>query len=236
MKNARHPLYALHRFPAEVISHAVWLYFRFPLSLRMVEEMLAARGIEVSHETVRQWAMKFGQGFANQIRRRIPAVGDKWHLDEVAISIAGHKHWLWRAVDQHGVVHDILVQSRRNATAAKRLLRKLLKKQGITPRVMITDKLASYAAAKRVVMPSVEHRQHKGLNNRAENSHQPTRRRERIMKRFKSAGQAQRFLSVHDQVANLFRRPATSNAADYRQSRARAFTAWDERTGVAVGF
>ncbi len=235
MKSPRNLRYARHRFPAEVISHTVWLYFRFPLSLRMVEEMLAARGIEVSHETVRQWAMKFGQSFANQIRRRLPAPGDKWHLDEVVISIAGRKHWLWRAVDQHGIVLDILVQSRRNAKAAKRLLRKLLKKQGVMPRVMITDKLASYAAAKRAVMPSVEHRQHKGLNNRAENSHQPTRRRERIMKRFKSAGQAQRFLSVHDQVANLFRRPANTSAFDHRRARARAIRVWAEVTGVAAG-
>ena len=167
MNSPRDPRYARHRFPAEVISHAVWLYFRFPLSLRMVEEMLAARDIDVSHETVRQWAMKFGESFAKQIRRRLPAPGDKWHLDEVAISIAGRKHWLWRAVDQHGVVLDILVQSRRNAKAAERLLRKLLKKQGVGPRVLITDKLASYAAAKRVVMLGVEHRQRKGLNNRA---------------------------------------------------------------------
>ena len=236
MKSSRQPRYARHRFPAEVISHAVWLYFRFPLSLRMVEEMLAARGIEVSHETVRQWALKFGQTFANPIRRRLPAPGDKWHLDEVVISIAGRKHWLWRAVDQHGVALDILVQSRRNAKAAERLLRKLLKKQGIAPRVMITDKLASYAVAKRVVMPGVEHRQHKGLNNRAENSHQPTRRRERMMKRFKSAGQAQRFLSVHDQVGNLFRRPANTNAAEHREARASTFVAWAEVTGVAADF
>src|SRR5215218_451884 len=236
MKSSRDPCYARHRFPTEVISYAIWLYFRFPLSLRMVEEMLAARGIEVSHETVRQWAMKFGQGYANQIRRRLPAPGDKWHLDEVVITIAGEKHWLWRAVDQNGAVLDILVQSRRNAKAAKRLLRKLLKKQGIAPRVMITDKLASYAAAKRVVMPGVEHRQHKGLNNRAENSHQPTRRRERIMKRFKSAGQAQRFLSVDDQVANLFRRPANTNASDHRCARAWAFATWVEVTGLAVSF
>jgi putative transposase len=201
----------------------------------MVEEMLAARGILVSHETVRQWALKFGQSFANQIRRRLPAVGDKWHLDEVVISIAGQKHWLWRAVDQHGAVLDILVQSRRNAKAAKRLLRKLLKKQGIAPRVMITDKLASYGAAKREVMPDVEHRQHKGVNNRAENSHQQTRR-ERIMKRFKSAGQAQRFLSVHDQVANLFRRPANITAAAHRSSRTQAFRVWAEVTGVPAGF
>ena len=236
MKNAHPPRYARHRFPAEVISYAIWLYFRIPLSLRMVEEMLAARGIEVSHETVRQWALKFDQSFASKIRRRLPAPGDKWHLDEVVISIAGRKHWLWRAVDQHGTVLDILVQSRRNAKAAERLLRKLLKKHGKAPRVMITDKLASYAAAKRVVMPGVEHRQHKGLNNRAENSHQPTRRRERVMKRFKSAGQAQRILSVHYQVGNLFRRPANTNAASHRQSRAQASKVWAEVTGLAAGF
>src|SRR5918996_6070590 len=196
--------YAGYRFPAEVISQAVWLYFRFPLSLRMVQEMLAARGIVVSHETVRQWALKFGQDFANQIRRRLPCAGDKWQLDEVALKIAGKKHWLWRAVDQDGIVLDILVQSRRDKRAAKRLLRKLLKKQRRPPRVLITDKLASYGAAKGEVMPSVEHRKHKGLNNRAENSHQPTRRRERQMKRFTSAGQAQRFLSAHDGINNLF--------------------------------
>ena len=167
------PSYAGHRFPAEIISHAVWLYFRFPLSLRMVDELLAACGILVSHETVRQWALKFGQGFANQIRRRLPAAGDKWHLDEVVLTIAGVKHWLWRAVDQNGMVLDILVQSRRDAQAAKRLLRKLLKRQCRAPRVMVTDKLASCGATKRDVMPSVEHRKHKGLNNRAENSHQP---------------------------------------------------------------
>jgi putative transposase len=146
------------------------------------------------------------------------------------ISISGKKHWLWRAVDQHGVVLDILVQSRRNENAAKRLLRKLLKKQCTAPRVMITDKLASYGAAKREIMPGVEHRQHRGLNNRAENSHQPTRRRERITKRFKSAGQAQRFLLVHDQVANFFRCPA--NAADHRRVRAQAFRVWAGVTGV----
>src|SRR5215204_3993350 len=157
------PSYAGYRFPAEVISHAVWLYFRFPLSLRMVDELLAARGITVRHETVRQWARKFGQAFANQIRRRLPRAGDKWHLDEVEVKIAGQKHWLWRAVDQDVVVLDVLVQSRRDKRAAKRLLRKLLKRQTRMPRVMITDKLASYRAAKGEVMPSVEHRRHKGL-------------------------------------------------------------------------
>src|SRR5215217_748109 len=216
--------YAGYRFPPEVISQAVWLYFRFPLSLRMVEEMLAARGIIVSHESVRQWALKFGQAFANQIRRRLPRTGDKWHLDEVVIKIAGKKHWLWRAVDQDGIVLDILMQSRRDKRAAKHLLRKLLKKQRRPPRVLITDKLASYGAAKGEVMPSVEHRKHKGLNNRAENSHQPTRRRERQMKRFKSAGQAQRFLSAHDQINNLFHlRRDHVTASEYRAARTRAF-------------
>ena len=133
--------YKNHRFPVEIISHAVWLYFRFPLSLRMVEEMLAARGILVSHETVRQWALKFGQAFANEIRRRLPRAGDKWHLDEVQTKIAGQKHWPWRAVDQDGTVLDVLVQSRRDKRAAKRLLRKLLKKQGRPPRVLVTELL-----------------------------------------------------------------------------------------------
>src|SRR3954453_5828678 len=227
--------YAGHRFPAEIISHAVWLYFRFPLSLHMVEEMLAARGIIVSHETVRQWVLKFGQDFANRIRRRLPCAGDKWHLDEVAIRIAGEKHWLWRAVDQDGLVLDILVQSRRDKRAAKRLLRKLLKRQCRAPRVMITDKLASYGAAKGEVMPSVENRKHKGLNNRAENSHQPPRGRERQMKRFKAAGQAQRFLAAHDQINNLFHLRRDHVPADqYRAARTQAFQTWAEVTGVAA--
>src|SRR5919205_4657718 len=225
--------YAGYRFPGEIISHAVWLYFRFPLSLRTVEEMLAARGIDVSHETIRQWARKFGQGFANQIRRRLPGPGDKWHLDEVCLRIRGTKHWLWRAVDQDGVVLDVLVQRWRDKRAAKRLLRKLLRKQGRAPRVMITDKLASYSAAKAEVMPSVEHRRHKGLNNRAENSHQPTRRRERQMKRFKSPGQAQRFLSAHDQINNLFHLYRDHlPTIEYRAARAQAFAIWDELTGA----
>ena len=226
-------LYAGHRFPAEVISHAVWLYFRFPLGLRMVEEMLAVRGVIVSHETVRRWALKFGQEFARRIRRRLPSAGDKWHLDEVAIKIGGAQHWVWRAVDQAGMVLDVLVQSRRDKQAAKRLLRKLLKRQCRAPRVMITDKLPSYGAAKREVMPGVEHRQHKGLNNRAENSHQPTRRRERQMKCFKSARQAQRFLSAHDQINNLFQlRRDHVTAVQHRAARARAFAVWAEISGA----
>jgi putative transposase len=237
----RDPLYAGYRYPAALISYAVWLYFRFPLSLRMVEEMLAARGISVTYGWAakqinsRQWGLKFGREFANRIRRRAPRRGDKWHLDEVVVTIAGKKHWLWRAVDQDGFVLDVLVQSRRDKKAAKRLFRKLLKKQARAPRVLITDKLRSYAAAKREIMPGVEHRQHKGLNNRAENSHQPTRRRERIMKRFKSPRQVQRFLSIHDQIANVFtRRPNQDTAAKFHSAGSQAFTAWAEVAGVAM--
>ncbi|NEH33196.1 IS6 family transposase [Rhizobium ruizarguesonis] len=227
---ARDPLYRRHRFPAGVIAHAVWLYFRFPLSLRMVEDLLAERGIMVTHQTVRLWAEKFGRHFANEIRRRSAGkLGDKWHLDEVVITIQGKKHWLWRAVDQDGFVLDALVQSRRNAKAAKRLMRNLLKGQGHLPRVMITDKLRSYGAAKRDIMPSVEHRSHKSLNNRAENSHQPIRRRERIMKRFKSAGHLQRFVSIHDPIANLVHIPRHDiPSAHHRELRATAIQLWSD--------
>lgn len=143
------PSYSGYRFPAEVISYAVYLYFRFPLSLRMVEEMLAVRGIEVSHETVRKWSLKFGRVIANGIRRPRPQGGGKWHLDEMIVTIAGKKHYLWRAVAQDGFVLDVLIQSRRNTKAAKRLLRKLLKKQHRAPRVMVTDKLAHTARRRR---------------------------------------------------------------------------------------
>lgn len=231
---ARDPLYRRHRFPAEIIAHAVWLYFRFPLSLRMVEDLLAARGIIVTHQTIRTWAEKFGRHFAHEIKRRSAGqLGDKWHLDEIVVTIGGKKQWLWRAVDQDGFVLDVLVQSRRNAMAAKRLLRKLLKEQGHAPRVLITDKLGSYAVARREIMPTVEHRRHKGLNNRAENSHQPTRRRENIMKRFKSARHLQRFVSIHDQIANLFSfsRDALSSA-DYRDLRSAAMETWREISRV----
>jgi putative transposase len=201
----------------------------------MVEEILAARGISVTYETIRQWGLKFGREFANRIRRRAPQRGDKWHLDEVVITIAGKKHWLWRAVDQEGFVLDVLVQSRRDKKAAKRLLRKLLKKHLRAPRVLITDKLRSYGAAKREIIPGVEHRQHKGLNNRAENSHQPTRRCERIMKRYKSPRQVQRFLSTHDQIANIFSRcPTQDTAAKFHSARRQAFATWTEVTGVAM--
>ncbi|MDQ3762145.1 MAG: IS6 family transposase [Actinomycetota bacterium] len=173
------PSYCGFRYPAEIISHCVWLYHRFPLSLREVQEMMLARGIIVSHETVRQWCAKFGQTYANGLRRCHPRPGDEWHLDEVFITINGKRHYLWRAVDQHGAVLDILVTSRRDTTAATRFFRKLLTGLQSVPRVLVTDKLGSYAAARRRVLRSVEHRQSTYLNNRAENSHQPTRQRKR---------------------------------------------------------
>jgi putative transposase len=165
------PTYKRHRFPPAIIGHAVWLYFRFALSYRDVEELLAERGVIVTYETIRQWCQKFGQAYANELRGRRPRPGDKWHLDEVFVSINGVQHDLWRAVDQDGTVLDILVQPKRDKRAAVRFLRQLLKGLAYVPRVVITDKLASYGAALREVLPSVEHRRHKGLNNRAENSH-----------------------------------------------------------------
>ena len=225
-------LYKGHRFPAEIISHCVWLYFRFSLSYRDVEEMLAARGVLLTYETVRQWCLKFGQTYANELRRQRPRPGDKWHLDEVFLKINGKTHYLWRAVDQHGAVLDILVQSRRDKAAAKKFFRKLLKGLQYVPRVIITDKLASYGAAKREILPGVEHRQHKRLNNRAENSHQPTRQRERTMRRFKSAGQAQRFLSAFGPIQGHFRlRRHRLAAGAHRAERQRRFLAWTMVTG-----
>ena len=234
------PRYAGYRYPAEAIATAIWLYFlwlyfRIPPSLRMVEEMLAARGITVSQETARQWSRKFGVEIATRLRRRTPRRGDKWPLDEVVQTIAGRKHYLWRAVDQDGFVLDALVQSRRDAKSAKRLLRKLLKRQGRAPRVRVTGKLKSYAAAKRELVMGGERRQHKGLNNRAGNSHQPTRRRERQRKRFRSAVQVQRFLSIHDRIANLFHLQRDHRpVAEYRGARTQAFQVWAEVAGAPL--
>ncbi|MGZ2454244.1 putative transposase [Rhizobium ruizarguesonis] len=205
--------YKNHRFPPQIIARAVWLYFRFPLSLRLVEEMLLERGIVVSYETIRRWWRKFGAAYAKQLRRKKPSRKDIWHLDEVVISIGGQKHWLWRAVDQDGYVLDEIVQTRRDTKAAKRLLVRLLKKQGLSPKRIVTDKLRSYGAAKRDVMPGVEHRSHKGLNNRAENSHVPLRKRERMMQGFRSVGGLQRFISVFSAVRNLFVAPHQRHSA-----------------------
>ena len=187
----------------------------------------------MTYETIRQWCLKFGQAFANELRRRQPRRGDKWHLDEMVITMNGKHHYLWRAVDQEGFTLDILVQSRRNTKAAKRFFRKLLKGLHYVPRVLITDKLKSYAAAKKTVMPGVEHRQHKGLNNRAELSHQRTRQQERQMRRFKSPRQAQRFLSAHGPINNLFYlRRHRIPAAQYRAARLDALDTWSQVTCV----
>ena len=227
--------YKHYRFPADIISHGVWLYYRFCLSYRDVEELLFARGIIVTYETIRQWGRTFGQDYANQLRRRRPRPGDKWHLDEVFLTINGAQHYLWRAVDQEGYVLDILVQSRRNKTATKKFFRKLLKRFRYVPRVIITDKLKSYGAAKREILPGVDHRQHRYLNNRAENSHQPTRQRERRMQGFKSPGHAQRFLSAYGPIAQHFRpRRHLLSAHAYRQEMVQRFQSWQEVTGLAA--
>jgi putative transposase len=226
------PSYRGFRYPVEIISHGVWLYHRFPLSFREVQEMMLQRGIVVSHETIRQWCVKFGQTYAKELRRRRPRSGDKWHLDEVFIKINGKTHYLWRAVDQDGNVLDILVQSRRNAKAATRFFRKLLKGLEYAPRVLVTDKLASYGVARRRLMPGVQHRRSKYLNNRAENSHQPTRQRERAMKRFTSPGHAQRFLSAFSVISPHFRpRRHLLHAEEYRSEMANRFSTWNEVTG-----
>jgi putative transposase len=174
------------------------------MSFRDVEDLLYKRGVIVSYEKIRSWVGKFGRQYAKVIRRDRPAPSDKWHLDEVVITIRGKKYWLWRAVDSKGDVLDILVQSRRNTKAADRFFRKLFKQYG-QPRVLIPDKLGSYGAALKPLAPGIDHRDYKGLNNRAEVSHRPTQRQEKIMERFKSPRQAQCFLSVHDQVQTIFR-------------------------------
>ena len=215
-----------YRFPRSIVSYAVWAYHRFALSLRDVEDLLAERGVTVSYETIRAWVGKFGAQIAKRVRaaRRQPT--NKWHLDEVVITIRGKKHWLWRAVDSNGEILDILVQTRRNARAAKRFISRLIARWGM-PRVIITDKLRSYSAALRKLGLAVDHRAHKGLNNRIEGSHRPTRKREKVQGRFKSARQAQRFLAVHDETENLFRpRRHTMTATTFRQKRADAFCEW----------
>jgi putative transposase len=210
--------YKRHRFPAEIISHCVWLYFRFCLSYRDVEELMAECSVSLTYEAVRYGCRKFGQVYANQRRWRRPRPGDKWHLDEVFLTINGQRQYLWRAVDQDGHVLDILMQGRRDKIAAKKFFRQLLKGLTYVPQVIVTDKLKSYGAAKRAVLPSVEHRQHRYLNNRAENSHQPTRQREQRMQRFKSPGHAQCFLAAYGPIASHFQsRHHLLSAPPYRQ-------------------
>ncbi len=229
MSNTRS--YHGYRFPPEIISHAIWLYHRFCLSFRDVEDLLAERGIIVSYEAIRLWCLKFGPKYARTLKRRQGRLGDTWHLDELFMTIQGQRQYLWRAVDQDGDVIDILLQPCRDRRAAARFFRKLLKGQGGVPRRMVTDKLRSYAAAHRTIMPSVAHDTSQYANNRAEVSHEPTRLRERGMRRFKSMAQAQRFLSVHGIIHNLFRVGRhLLRAANHRMLRARAFLVWNAVT------
>jgi len=229
------PTYHGRRFPAEIIGHAVWLYHVFSLSLRDVELILAERGVVVTHESIRQWCLKLGGDFARRLRRRRPKPGGTWHLDEVFIRIRGRLHYLWRAVDQHGVVLDILVQERRNATAARRFFKRLLAGLKFKPRRIVTDGLRSHGVARREILPGVRHQTSRYLNNRAENSHRPTRRRERQMRRFKSAEQAQRFLSGHAFIYGHFHpRRHLMSAGQYRRARAKALRIWRQETCVQI--
>lgn len=218
------------RFPREIVAYAVWAYHRFALSTADVEDLLAERGVIVSREAIRLWVNRFGAHFAACIRRDRPRPNDKWHLDEVVVSINGVKQWLWRAVDADGDTLEILVQTRRKAKAARRFLSRLIARFG-QPRVVITDKLHSYIKPIARLAPNADHRAHKGLNNRIEGSHRATRRREKIMGRFKSPRQAQRFLAAHDQINTIFKpRRYRLTATSYRHARADAFGLWADYT------
>ena len=226
--------YCRHRFPGIIIQQAIWLYFRFSLSYRDVEDMLAERGIDVTYETVRRWALKFGLIIARKLRRGRQRPDGRWHLDEVFVSINGRQFYIWRAVDGEGEVLDILVQPRRDRKAALKLMRKLLKKQGVTPTTIVTDKLRSYSSALCELGIVRRHDTGRWRNNRAENSHQPLRQRERRMKRFKSCGSAQRFLSTHAAVYNVFntQRHLISRRT-LRVLRDQAMLTWRQATAAA---
>jgi putative transposase len=228
-------LYKRHRFPGELISHAVWLSFRFLLSYRDVEELLAERGIAVSYETIRRWCLKSGQAFADGLRRRRPRPGDTWHADEVQSKLNGRKHWLRRAVDLEGGVLDILVPPRRNQEAAEAFPRRVVEGQGHQPRVVITDQRASSPPALRRVLPGAEHRRPKGLNDRAENSHRPGRRRERVLQRFNSPAHAQQFLAPFGPISDHFRpRRHRLPAPRYPQPLQTRFATWRQVTGLTA--
>ena len=223
-----------HRFHPDIIRHAVWLYARFTLSYRDVEDLFAERGLDISYESVRRWFLKFGGPIAQNLRHMRPTPSDHWHLDEMVIVIRGRQHWLWRAVDNEGEVLDFLVQSKRNAKAALKLMRKLLKKQGWAPTRITTDKLRSYHIAFRTLGLAAEHIDNKRANNRAENSHQPVRRRERKQQRFKSPGSAQRFLNIQSAVYNTFyvQRHLLSRLT-FKRLRADAFNVWERASAAA---
>ena len=220
-------IYKRHRFPPDIISYAVWLYFRFNLSHRDIEDLLAQRGILVSYESIRLWCIKFGRIYARRLKRRHHGYGDTFYIDEVFVKINGKQHYLWRAVDQEGEVIDVFLQSRRDGAAAKRFFKRLLRGHGGAPREIVTDKLRSYGVAQRALIPETLHNTAQYANNRAELSHQPTRVRERVMRRFKSTAQAQRFLTVHAALYNLFNLGRhLVGAGHYRKLRTDAFERW----------
>ena len=220
-------MYKRHRFPPEIIQYAVWLYYRFNLSHRDIEDLLAERGITVSYEAIRLWCNKFGLKYVRRLKKKHQGYGDTFFIDEVFVKIDGKQHYLWRAVDQDGEIVDVFLQRRRDGKAAKRFFKRLLKAHRMEPRKIVTDKLRSYGVAHRDLIPDTIHDTSQYANNRAELSHQPTRLRERVMRRFKSRRQAQRFLAVHAAVHNLFNlgRHLVS-ARNYRFFRLRAFESW----------
>ena len=220
--------YKRHRYPPEIISYAVWLYFRFNLSYRDIEDLLSQRGILVSYESIRLWCIKFGSLYSKRLKRKHRGYGDTFYIDEVFVKINGKQNYLWRAVDQDGEVVDVYLQTKRDSAAAKRFFRRLIRNNKGEPRKIVTDKLRSYGVVHREIIPEAIHVTDQYANNRAEQSHQPTRARERGMRRFRSVHQAQRFLKVHAAVYNLFNlgRHLTS-AQNFRNLRIGAFNEWN---------
>jgi len=220
-------IYKRYRFPSEIIQYAVWLYYRFNLSHRDIEDLLAERGINVTYEAIRLWCNRFGPIYIARLKRKHRGYGDTFFIDEVFVRIEGKQHYLWRAVDQDGEVVDVFLQKRLDGATAKRFFRRLLKALGSDPRKIVTDKLRSYGVAHRELIPNTIHDSSQYSNNRAELSHQPTRVRERGMRKFKSIIQAQRFLGVHAAVYNLFNLGRhLISAKNYRLFRLRAFASW----------
>jgi putative transposase len=219
--------YKRYRFPPDIISYAVWLYYRFNLNHRDIEDLLAERGITVSREAIRLWCIKFGAIYTRRLKRKHRGYGDTFFIDEVFVKINGKQHYLWRAVDQDGEVVDVFLQARRDGAAAKRFFKRLLRSHGGEPRKIVTDKLRSYGVAHRELMPDVIHDNARYANNRAEQSHEATRERERGMRRFKSTRQAQRFVTAHAAVSNLFNLGRYLVCAQhYRSLRMSAFVEW----------
>ena len=226
--------YKRHRFHSQFISHVVWLYARFSLSLREVEELLLEPGVDVSYESIRRWTVRFGVKIARKLRRRQSRPGDGWYLNEVAVKIAGRKFWLWRAVDQHGVVLQEILQPKQDKQAAKRLLTSLIRRHGFVSKRIVTDKLRSYGATKLEVAPGLDHWPLKGLNNCAENSHLPFQTRARSMQGARAPGGLQRCVSIHSATRNRFAVPSCRRAAlTVRYHRMEALDAWKAAASIA---